>query len=277
MKKRDKLGKFIPNPINEKAVNFKRLDACYWAGFFAADGYMGKKYPEMSIGLSIKDISQIKGFQKFLGLKSKIGISIIKSNERIKSNRKAVRLNFSNSYIYDKFLSLNITNKKSLTLKPPPLKGKYAIAFIIGFIDGDGCITGNKHLHLSILGTDAMITWAKDTLNSYFKKNLGSIHSYKATPGLSVVSYSSGIARELLKFVEKHKFHTMGRKWDRVRTYVKKFPTMQVIRKVKRNDGTIYNNLHDAARKNNGSVEGIRNAIFDKRLYKGKHKFTYVK
>jgi hypothetical protein len=60
----------------------------------------------------------------------------------------------------------SITPRKSLTLRPPgELNRENSLAFIVGYIDGDGCIRRQRRkdrmLTVALAGTHPMLSWVK--------------------------------------------------------------------------------------------------------------------
>ena len=150
----------------------------YWAGFIAADGYVRHRKekkigPELSLKLSIKDMNHLLRFKNAIQATNPI---------KLQKQRNICDLTiYSASEIVQTLKKkFNITNKKSLTLLPPNLKRKDLIkAYIIGYIDGDGCIgnyIGQKRyknrkyaynfLYLDAFGTISMMKWIKKFLEN---------------------------------------------------------------------------------------------------------------
>lgn len=139
--------------------------AAYWAGFIAADGNIYKPAPTravLAIGLSRADrehletfLSDIGGGRVYDGKHDTKGVECLNSFVNI-SNLKIC------TSLEERF---NITERKSLTLVPPEdLLEKERIAFIAGYIDGDGAYSyspykDKKYPNITILGTKKMLSW----------------------------------------------------------------------------------------------------------------------
>lgn len=101
----------------------------YWIGFLMADGHFDKDRGSVALGISNKDIDHLKKFSKLINAKVLVG----KNYSRVNRQDKIIV-----PKIIDKF---NISNRK--TYEPPVVNidnDDLFLSFIIGFIDGDGCI-----------------------------------------------------------------------------------------------------------------------------------------
>lgn len=136
---------------------FKEINplSCYWAGFIAADGNIFKN--RLSLSLAEKDFLHIQKFKNSLD-----------SDCTILSNKKSNYINFTINVFNKEIVkslkdNFNITERKTFTLKPPKnLKGDNLLAFLVGFIDGDGCIIfGKRQLPIisAVGASEEFITW----------------------------------------------------------------------------------------------------------------------
>ena len=145
---------------NEDYFAIPTLENSYWAGFIAADGNINDrgKTKYLKITLAIKDKLHLKNFKKVIQFTGPIKDGISKCN----------KLNFENSTIgitsnkicNDLANIFNIHPRKSLNLEfPSNLTFEQSLAFIKGYIDGDGtiCFNKNNHIRLSILGTESFL------------------------------------------------------------------------------------------------------------------------
>lgn len=134
----------------------------YWAGFIAADGGLVKYGNKLKlvIGLSNKDKKHLIDFKNDL-----------KSFAKITSYKNCSFLQiYDNKLCLDLKKNFNITPRKSLTLRPPKNLTKWqSLAYIVGYIDGDGCIDISdkkyKYLRLRIMSTKTVLTWVLKLLN----------------------------------------------------------------------------------------------------------------
>lgn len=150
--------------INDDYFSNYNLESSYWAGFIAADGCIilrKGRQNAVSIKLAIKDIDHLERFKECL--KCNIPVTIFKS--------KYSTANFyisSDKIVNDLFLNYGIGARKSLTLSFPKISNEFIDSFILGYIDGDGCITKKSYgFHLKIRGTTIFLNSVKDRLDDF--------------------------------------------------------------------------------------------------------------
>lgn len=149
----------IPNKLNS-----------YYAGFIAADGNIRKDTENvLTISLASKDKEALTTF-----------IDYLQSNYNVKDGIFNSRYPYSYLSItsidicQDLRYNFNITPQKSFTLVPPNLDDKDLIdSYIVGLIDGDGCIgiTGSR-FYISLMGTLEIITWVKYRFEEILGKDI---------------------------------------------------------------------------------------------------------
>ena len=113
----------------------ENVNAYYWIGFIMADGYINHKTYRLKVTLSSKDRNHLIKLQQFLN-KTKISERILETNY------------YSSIDIQDKIKMIELINKfdfkQNKTLYPPNnilwMNNNLFIAFLCGFIDGDGYI-----------------------------------------------------------------------------------------------------------------------------------------
>ena len=149
------------------------LESAYWAGFIAADGCLKGGF--LRVRLSKKDEAHL-----ISGLKSALGFSgeIQSQGARTKGVRYESSLLKckSTSIIRDLTRQFGVTPTKSEFLLPKKLLGEdFNKAFIVGFIDGDGCILrtgrGGNYMGLDLIGTEECLLYFSNLLNEYFPTN----------------------------------------------------------------------------------------------------------
>ncbi len=161
---------------------------CYWAGFSAADANIyqrGANYTyRLELGIIDKErLESLKEVTQFDG-------KIFECKKR-KNNTVRITIN-SNKWAKDLSENFNIIPNKTKRLKPPILHGDLKLAWLIGYIDGDGCIHLNKYnkqLSISFVSSSEEIikfvselfdeywpTGLRRKLNPYYKKEKYSIY-----------------------------------------------------------------------------------------------------
>lgn len=140
------------------------LENSYWAGFIAADGNIynrktGNRQSLIKIALKSDDSKHLEEFAQTIVHNKKIYHGSIKTSEN-EYNYSSIAVS-SNMMAGDLDSNFNITERKSLTLKPPThLAEENALAFIAGYIDGDGSYTHSYGRPiLSVVGTKEMLDW----------------------------------------------------------------------------------------------------------------------
>lgn len=127
--------------LNEKA--FDSMDSeeqFYWLGFMYADGCITSTGNRIEVHLSLKDITHLEKFRKFLNHTTEIRTGMDKRGISY------CHLSVRNKHMWNTLNDLGCTPRKTLTLKFPNINifkknSKFVIAFIRGYVDGDGCLT----------------------------------------------------------------------------------------------------------------------------------------
>lgn len=156
-----------PTPIN-----------AYWAGFLAADGsiYRNPNYNKSCrLNCTLKDEDHVLKLRDILGASNPVK-KYEKNIDHKNHTYYHLNIDRAEQLARDLEINFNITERKSLSLKPPPLQEEKCIgSFIRGYFDGDGSIYRNKNsgFQISFLGTESMILWIKNQLNLYVLQNIG--------------------------------------------------------------------------------------------------------
>jgi hypothetical protein len=136
----------------------------YYAGLLAADGCISDN-GSVSLSLHNNDVTYLEKFKLALEYDGKITKS---KTEEISVLRICDR-----GIIGDLEENFNLHARKTKNLEPPFITDNICIrAFIIGYIDGDGCISYmkgrhvKKYISLSLMGTKSLLTW----VTSFFDK-----------------------------------------------------------------------------------------------------------
>lgn len=197
-------------------------ETAYWCGFIAADGCISynlkksNKYSyQLTFCLAKKDEKHLEAFIhaiKYTG-KLKYRTTSIKNYSTYEQVQLRITLNKEEIDILESKWS--ITERKSLTLKPPNIENKDLIyAFIKGYIDGDGCIRLTKKgsiITLSIVGTKSFLEWVKFHLNINSKITKDKNVYVLASTGQKI--------DKTLKLIDASIFYGLSRKWDIVKNY----------------------------------------------------------
>lgn len=216
--------------VNQYFFSNLSIESCYWAGFIAADGCIGKNN-SVHIGLSTKDECQVVKFIQCIGYNGDIKRGILTNKNGSISFYSRVSIWGVPQWIEDLNRKFNITNRKSLTLKPPIcLNNQQSLSFIAGYLDGDGSIKlvnrkGRNgfckirpsigQLEVSIVGTIEVLKWISSVINNNIPKNHGAdvislVNNYPVIRFHGARAYS--ILNLLYNNIE-NKYLFMDRKW----------------------------------------------------------------
>jgi hypothetical protein len=205
-------------------------ESAYWAGFIAADGNITPNI-SLNIKLAILDYDHLEKFRKCVKYDSPVKIQRVPVVTMI--DKKFVTLGemrnvgflslCSQEIVRDLDEIYNITPKKSLTLVPPRLECiRHRLSFIVGLIDGDGCIYIKKPLNLLCIqcgGTLSMMEWVKSTISSIVSS--GRSHISQSGP-IYTYTISGKRAVEFSNIVSSFCIPKLERKWSIAEEYVKK-------------------------------------------------------
>lgn len=176
----------------------------YFAGLMAADGNIELKRPRFHISLCDKIL--IESFAKCLNFNGKI-YEIQPYNL---SRLIQYKLSISSKVMVDDLKNIwNIIPRKSFILEPPKLTLlEHKLAFIVGYIDGDGCICNTSRFNLSCVGSFKMINWISEILGT-------TVNSHKHI-------FCTQVAREKAKDICKKLYQVetpikLPRKWNKVK------------------------------------------------------------
>lgn len=204
--------------INSNFFEKVNLLNSYWAGLFAADGCIYERGNSKRFSLTFKESDKILLERLKKDLQYKGNITYFKYDNPNYEAR--VSLCFTNNKICsDLKKNFNITSKKTLTLNPPEIKDINALSYIVGYIDGDGCISryrNNKYLKVKILGTKELLLWIKNIFIEHFPElgldNLN-IQSYGKISSFEIHCKK---AEEVLKRLKALDIPKLERKWQKL-------------------------------------------------------------
>ena len=174
-------------------------ESFYWLGFLIADGHFSKTN-HIQINLNEKDLGHLNKFAKFIEYE----------NELIKPNISVSFIEIKNE-IYDLLKTHNDKTHNPCCLSK--LSGDSFFSFIIGFIDGDGCIDTKGYLTIKCHNSwlDNLNIMISELSNNNF--NLGRVDS----AGLAIVQLKKiKIMQETKKKAIRLGLPFLDRKWGRV-------------------------------------------------------------
>lgn len=129
----NKWGKTVPTIGNPHAFDDYSEEACYWAGFIAADGNVDNKN-RIRVMLKYDDLGHLEKFKEFLKSTHTISTNTDKYNRcsfefTHASMREVLEFNFG-----------ICPNKTNILEFPSYMPDKYIVHYIRGYFDGDGSI-----------------------------------------------------------------------------------------------------------------------------------------
>jgi hypothetical protein len=227
---------------NENYFSDKSLQACYWAGFIAADGCITNiKHGQdiLKIKLNIIDknhLIQFKNDIEYNGI-----IENIKScnggmiNGRQIRGGESVRLGISSQKIVNDLANIfGIYSRKTLTHEPPiGLTEKQEFAFIIGYIDGDGSISKinakcKYPIIFQICGTESFLNWSLLVLKKLSNINSKIQVTKRKNNKIHNIKFSNKFAYEILKSLNQSKIFKLERKWVKVKEFIPNFNSLKI-------------------------------------------------
>lgn len=209
----------VPNKLNS-----------YWAGFSAADCYIGasgKNSYRYNLELSIKDKNHIEQFIKdanFTGTYKEFKITKKIQSHQEPSFIHTTRLRItSRRWGLDLKNNFNIVSKKTNIISVPNLSKELQECFLVGYIDGDGCIVLDKNERFSIgfvSSSKTIMDWIIQYIKDNFIKNtlsLGKPINYRKKRGNSYEFSVNGVrAAVLFDYLSQiEDIPKLSRKWMR--------------------------------------------------------------
>lgn len=191
----------------------------YWAGFIAADGYIGiqkrggrsRKY--LSIEISIKDLKHLERFKDNISSNHPICLPV-RNRENGKLDKTCKIRIFSDKITSDLERHFNIVNAKTHTYVPPILDDENMRHFTRGNIDGDGCIKVLRYgFGIEILGTKKHCLIIRDYIRRICKiDTVYTIYKRQGCYGFTFSKYCKDIGRFLIKDTDLF----LARKWEKL-------------------------------------------------------------
>jgi len=212
---------------NEKFfLNYNEKN-CYWAGLLAADGWIRiiKNTSYLFLLLKQDDKSHITQFANDICFTGPVKdrVSKYKGKDYLSS---IIEVCACSELVNDLKCKFNIVPKKSLILNPPFMTDiNHKLAFICGYIDGDGCIREDEkgRLELSMVGTQDMLLWIQQIFDEIVPpqgKYLAKARKRKKNRNYSDYKITGYRAVFILKKILEIETPKLERKWAIAQKFV---------------------------------------------------------
>lgn len=197
---------------------FDLIDAeekAYWLGFLAADGHIRDRPPFQKVVCLGQSEDNKFHLQSFL--------DAIDSNAPINcdSSRSYCVVCVTSDIMCDRLIELEITPRKSLTLKFPKLPSWVIPHYIRGFLDGDGHIslpnpkTGSCATVGFTSGSDGFLRSIRAHISKQIGLPKGRVYTYKNKA--SSIAYYGHSAQKVIVYLYNNAAVYLPRKWDKAR------------------------------------------------------------
>lgn len=134
----------------------------YWLGFLAADGYINKN--ELILELQESDMEHLIKFRNVISPELNVRKVVHHHKEK---DFVHYRVSFRSGRTIENLNKQGVFQNKSLSLSPPNLEKQYVPYWILGYMDGDGCLFKAKNrLKINFTGTKEVLVWIKEFFNS---------------------------------------------------------------------------------------------------------------
>ncbi len=180
-------------------------ESAYWFGFLMADGnFSGRR---MKIALAEKDAGHLKRFVEFLG------------HDRMpRINNGVVQWSIQEDDV--KTISEVFGISAIKTYEPPKITPYHdkdlARCFLVGFIDGDGCIGLQHGRKTATLRIKNHISWADFLEKLSIKTGIGHLEFPQQGKYVSLSEYRHLFICDLKRFARDMQLPVLDRKWDRI-------------------------------------------------------------
>ncbi|MEK6884097.1 MAG: hypothetical protein AABY22_30995 [Nanoarchaeota archaeon] len=197
----------------------------YFGGYAAADGYIN--HSSFVFSLATRDAVVLEKFKEVTDFTGNIRHYQRKNYK--KETLKSVSTLFINTVDHwrdDLKNNFGVINKKTLILQPPNLTNELLIlAYIIGYIDGDGWIIlkkDNRPILGVVSGSYDFIFWVKRVLDKYFPIGIRKDKGNKISQGTKLGEkkncfyfvFSGSRAAKMIDFLRQFPIFKLDRKWN---------------------------------------------------------------
>lgn len=160
----------IPTRKRKYSLNenyFEKISSeeqAYWLGFLSADGYVSENRGTIVLELQEQDLEHLQKFAKTLNSNRPILMLKPKLNNKEFIHYRVV---LNSRIMVNHLLKYGIHQNKSLNFEPTNIPSDLFGFWLIGYLDGDGCIfKDKKRVGIHLTGTFKTLTIIKTFLQS---------------------------------------------------------------------------------------------------------------
>ncbi len=221
---KDERGKTINNKNKPSLypLTLEENQSYYWMGYLLADGYMDKDSGQIVVCAAVADKEHLLKYAEYLN--AKVKIYFYKFN-KISEPQETARVGVGD-IINAKIIETKFDWKNNKTYNPPEIKilsetldtYEKFLSYLIGFIDGDGCIE-KKQLICRIVNHASYL----EVYNYFINKCVEyDIIKTKTRPRINGRGYADfcfpkSAVMKLKKFIDSSSLLILDRKWKPVK------------------------------------------------------------
>ena len=139
------------------------FEKAYWLGFLSADGYVNNQRGELQLELQESDNLHLEKFKKAIECNKPLMEIHCGDKKQFLHWRFVIKC----KKMTEDLKQYNIIQNKSLIFEPPQLPSSLIPYWILGYMDGDGCIYESKgRLKMSFAGTKKTLEFIREYLHS---------------------------------------------------------------------------------------------------------------
>lgn len=208
------------------------LQNSYWAGFLAADGCI-KPRRTLSLSQNPDDVTHLAQFCRAIQFTGPIRYNPPRRNNPLVAHGRGifeVSIHGSDKLIADLEQNFMVTRRKSNTLNPPMgLNRENELAYIAGYIDGDGSVfvsdrkrgyPSDRYPTIVVVGLKSVVGWIRETILDEFYGSLETTKNPEMTFHKSANRYCFRVhgtrASRFASWIYDYQITVMGRKWNTI-------------------------------------------------------------
>lgn len=154
-------ARYTKYKLNPNAFDKMDEGACYWLGFFGADGCV-KDDNKIKLCLKLDDRAHVEKFRDFLESNHPIN-NKSRFDARSDKIHQEAEYHISSKPLAEKLAKYGIKSRKSFTFTTPTcIPNNMLRHFYRGYFDGDGCVSIAKRKQITLQGTQQILEQLRD-------------------------------------------------------------------------------------------------------------------